>query len=177
MKISTRNLVIMSLFIAMKVAMRSYFTIDLAPTIRFGFSWVPVALCSIMVGPLLGALAAGIADILATLIHPPATGFFIGFTFSAICSGFIYGAVLYKKPKTIFRILLASILVSLIVNMGLNTLWITILQGKAFLVILPLRAVKDLIEVPIKLVVLLSLCKALSSVIDSDSRVLPKNFL
>ena len=37
----------------------------------------------------------------------------------------------------------------LIVNMGLTTLWLSLTSGKAFLALLPVRAVKNLIKWPV----------------------------
>ena len=64
-------------------------------------------------------------------------------------AGLIYGCLLYHKPLSIKRIVIAEFLVKLIVNCGLNTLWISMLYGKAFFVLLPMRLLKNVIMLPI----------------------------
>ena len=79
----------------------------------------------------------------------PTGPFFPGFTFNAIIAGIMYGSILYKKPVSIKRILIAEILVSFICNILLGTLWLNILYGKAFFAILPMRAIKNIVLLPI----------------------------
>ena len=79
----------------------------------------------------------------------PTGPFFPGFTFNAVIAGLIYGSVLYKKPVSITRILVAEVLVSFLCNILLGTLWLNILYGKAFFAILPARVVKNMILLPI----------------------------
>ena len=47
------------------------------------------------------------------------------------------------------RIFIAEFFVSLLCNILLGTLWLNILYGKAFLAILPMRALKNIILLPI----------------------------
>ena len=79
----------------------------------------------------------------------PTGPFFPGFTFNAIIAGIMYGSILYKKPVSIKRIVRAEILVSFICNIILGTLWLNILYGKAFFAILPMRAIKNIVLLPI----------------------------
>lgn len=64
-------------------------------------------------------------------------------------AAFIYGCFYYKKKLTLWRVLLAKLIVILVVNVVLNTLWLDMLYGKGFLVLLPARAIKNLIMWPI----------------------------
>ena len=47
------------------------------------------------------------------------------------------------------RIFIAEFFVSLFCNILLGTLWLNVLYGKAFLAILPMRALKNIILLPI----------------------------
>ena len=57
----------------------------------------------------------------------------------------LYGCFYYKKPITFWRVLLAKFTVMLICNVLLNTLCLSVLYGKGFMVILPARVIKNLI--------------------------------
>lgn len=93
-------------------------------------------------------------DILKYLLKPDGGAFFFGYTLSAMIAGVIYGSILYKKPLRIWRILLAEFFVKLFVNCGLNTLWLNMMNGKAFMAILPARALKNAIMLPIDTAIL-----------------------
>ena len=69
-------------------------------------------------------------------------------------AGVICGSVLYGRKLTLGRVFLAKFLVLIICNVFFNTLWISILYGKAFMVLLPVRLLKNLVMWPIDSVIL-----------------------
>lgn len=144
----TKNLVLCGLMAALAVVLGMVASIDIGPYIRIGFSGLPNRVVECLFGPMVGTLFGGMLDILKYLVKPSGP-FFFGFTFNAMVAGVIYGCILYRKPVTIRRILAAEFLTKLIVNCLLNTLWISILYGKGFFAILPLRIVKNAIMLPI----------------------------
>ena len=92
-------------------------------------------------------------DVLKYFLKP--TGpFFFGFTLNAMLSGIIYGSILYRKPVSWKRILIAKFLVKLFINCVLGTYWLSMLYGNAFLVLLPARLLKNVIMLPIDCVIL-----------------------
>ena len=91
----------------------------------------------------------------------PTGPFFTGFKVSGAPSGLIYGMVLYKQPLTIRRTALANALVMLLVNIGLNTYWLTLLYGDAFLAILPARLIKQAVMFPINVALFYGVAKIL----------------
>ncbi len=54
-----------------------------------------------------------------------------------------WGICLYKKPVKIWRCAIAKTCINLFCNIGLNTLWTSMLYGKGFMVLLPARAIKN----------------------------------
>jgi hypothetical protein len=67
--------------------------------------------------------------------------------------------VLYKKEVTIIRALIASALVCLIVNLLINTYWLTFIIGKGFTVLLASRAIKELVAIPIMALLIVAIDK------------------
>ena len=61
----------------------------------------------------------------------------------------IYGCAYYRKSITLFRVLVTKLVVILICNVLLNTLWLSMLYGQAFAVLLPVRLMKNLIMWPV----------------------------
>ncbi len=145
----TRKLVFLALFIALQIVLTRFLSIQ-TPIVRIGFSFLPLAISSMMFGPLLGGVAAAVADIIGMMLFPSGGAYFPGFTLTAFLTGAAYGLFLYNKPKTFIRITLAVVFVSLFINLGLDTLWIKMITGNAYLAILPTRVIKSLIMIPIQ---------------------------
>ncbi|MBA1395210.1 folate family ECF transporter S component, partial [Lactobacillus sp. XV13L] len=80
-------------------------------------------------------------------------GFFIGFTLTAMMGPFIYGLLFYQKPVKVWRIILATLLVTVIINIGLNTYWLHLLYGLDLRAALVQRLPKEAISPWIQMVV------------------------
>lgn len=160
-----RNIVIIGLFIALQIIFTRLFSITL-PMIRIGFGFLPLAITSIMFGPLYGAIAASIADLIGFFMFPRYT-FFPGFTLTAAISGALYGVFLYKRPKTYINLILAVVSVTLS-RFILNTLWLYILQGSSIFAQIPLRAFTAIVMIPIEIYMILFFWKIIISKLDIE---------
>ena len=144
----TKNLVLCGLMAALAIVLSIVASISIGPYVKIGFSGIPNRIVEFLFGPVVGCIFGGALDLLKFMIKPDGP-FFFGFTFNAMLAGLIYGGLLYHKQLSIKRIVIAEFLVKLIVNCGLNTLWISMLYGKAFFVLLPMRLLKNVIMLPI----------------------------
>ncbi|MFA9376183.1 MAG: folate family ECF transporter S component [Lachnotalea sp.] len=152
----TKNMVLCALMLALAIVLGYTTTFEIGPYIKVGFSGMPNRVVEYLFGPIIGGIFGGTSDVLKYMVRP--TGpFFIGFTISEIVSGIIYGVLLYKKPIKIYRIALAGLLDKVIVNCGLNTLWLSILYGKGFLILLSARIIKNVIMWPIDTIIIFML--------------------
>ncbi len=139
-----------------------YFTIELGPYIKIGFSSIPNQLVATLFGPVVGGLFGGTLDILKFFIKPTGT-FFPGFTLDAILAGVIYGCFFYKRKVTLVRAFLSHLLVMMVINLGTTTLWLSILYGKGFFVLWPARALKNVIMWPINSLLYYYIAKLLNN--------------
>lgn len=144
---SVKNLVIASLLITMKLIL-DLFTIQLNQALHLSFEFLPFASLSMLFGPVAGAMSGGLSDIINYIINPKGA-FFPGFTISAMVSGIIYGIAFYKKEISVKRCIFAEIAIVVIVDILLNTLWLSLLYGKGFFVLLPMRIIKNVVMIPI----------------------------
>ena len=151
-KFDVRKLVQISLLVALQIILTRFCSIQ-TPIVRIGFGFVPVVIIATMYGPIYAGVANGIADILGLMLFPSGS-FFPGFTLTAILAGVIYAVFLYNKPITWLRILAASVIINIVLNLGLNTYWLSIMMGKGFLALLPTRIVKELVMRPIEVVII-----------------------
>ena len=128
-------------------------SITVGPYIRIGFSGLPNQVVAYLFGPAVGGIFGASLDVIKYLINPEGP-FFPGFTISAALGGIIYGAVLYKKKIS-----------KVFVNILLNTLWLNILYGKAFMALLPNRVLTNAIMLPIDTAIMFVLLQAVDRTI------------
>ena len=146
---------------AISIIIGTYFTVMIGNSLKIGFSYLPNELLYYMFGPAVGAIFGAAMDILTYILKP--TGpFFFGFTLSAILKGLIYGFILYKKPLSLRRIFIANMISLIFITLLLDTYWLTILYGKAFLIFLSERLIK-IVLLPIETSLLYLLIKGVEA--------------
>lgn len=133
--------------------------------ITIGFSFVPIMLGAIILGPKHSTFIATISDIIGALLFPTGSYFF-GFTITSFLTGLIYGLILYRKEfkidkSFIIRLIISTILVTALLNGLLNTIWIIMISKGASKIVIPVRILKQLIMAPIQVITIISLCKIL----------------
>ncbi|MCI6087252.1 MAG: folate family ECF transporter S component [Absicoccus porci] len=157
---NVRVLTTTSMMIAIAIIL-GFFKIPITDVIEIRFSQIPVAMESALFGPVLGGIVGALADIGGYIVKP--TGpYFPGFTISGFVSGLIFALVLYKKEISFKRVLFAQILYTLIVGLGLNTLWLSMLYGNTFWAFLMMRFIKELIMIPINTALMMVVLKPVS---------------
>ncbi len=149
---STRSLVFIGLLIAIEVVLTRFVAIETA-IVRIGFGFIAISLSSILFGPIIGGITAAIADVLGMMIFPKGP-YFPGFTLSAFLGGISYGIFLYNKPKSYLNIALSVMIITIFINLGLNTLWISIITGKAYIVLFMARILKEIIVLPLQVFII-----------------------
>lgn len=160
----TKKMILSALMITLSIVLSRFLSIK-TPLLAISFSFVPTMLSAIWLGPKYTCLIAGIADLIGAILFPFGE-FFIGFTVSSVLSGLIYGLILYRKDgelskkSLLIRLIISSLAVALIINTGLNTLWLVIMYDKAFIALLMTRIVKEVIMVPIQVVTMFLLVQA-----------------
>lgn len=153
------TLVITALLIAIGIIL-GQFSVQITETMKIGVSFVATQMTATLFGPVVGGIMGGVADILKFIIKP--TGpFLIGYTISAIIGPVIYGIMLYKKPITLWRILLSKTVVAILVNLLLGTYWSYLYFGAAFWASIPAKLIQQVIQVPIQSIIFYMVMKAL----------------
>ena len=147
-KFDVKKLVQISLLVALEIILTRFCSIQ-TPIIRIGFGFLPVSIIAIMYGPLSAGVANAIADIIGVALFPTGA-FFPGFTLTAFLAGIIYGLFLYNKPITWTRIIGAVLTIGILLNLVLDTYWLSILMGKGFIALLPARILKQFIMIPVQ---------------------------
>lgn len=165
---SLRCLVLTALFIAMNITLDLLkLRIDL-PGMRIGVGFLTNASIGMLYGPVVCMMMGFCTDILGFLMNPGTGGggYFPGYTLTAMVAGVIWGLFLYRPDgapdsKTLagrlsfpLRTLAARILITLICNVFLNTLWLS-LGNNAFVPMLISRLPTQLAYLPVQYLLLL----------------------
>jgi len=156
----TKTLIIAALLIAINIILTRFLSFE-TQFLRIGFGFLPVAICGLLFGPVVSGFSAAIADLIGIFLFPKAS-FFPGFTITQFLYGAIYGFWFYKRKVTLSKIMLAVLCVSLFLDIGLNTLWLSILYGKGYIGLLPARTLKTATFYPIQVILIYSVNKILS---------------
>ena len=158
MKRRTKALAVAALLIAIATIVKM-FTVSITSILEIRLGTFALAAAGALLGPVYGTGIGAISDILGYIVRP--TGpFFPGFTISAAATGLIFGLILRKKHD------LPRIIIAVLVNAGavtilLNSLWLSMLYGNAFIVVLGARIVKELVLIPVNIVLIFLIMKAL----------------
>lgn len=154
-----KNLVGTSLFVAMNAAL-GYLKIVVVPKIlEISFSSLALAACAYTYGPIMAGLAGIICDNVKYFLNPSGP-YMPLFGLNEFLTGFIYGLFFYKKEITIPRVCIARLVIVLLINMVLTPLWLHILYGKAFIVLVQARILKNVLMYPIDVFLLYTVLKA-----------------
>lgn len=164
-----KKIIISALLLAASIVINRFLSINTS-ILSIGFTFVPLMLSGIILGPKYSILIATLSDLIGALLFPFGS-YFVGYTISSLLTGLVYGFLLYQKEfqvnKSFFiRLIIAILIVTIIINGGLNTLWLVITSKKAFLAILPTRILKQLIMIPVMFITIGSLCKLLQKQIE-----------
>ncbi|MBQ8954632.1 MAG: folate family ECF transporter S component [Clostridia bacterium] len=153
-----RGLVVAAMLLALQVVLGLVAAIPVGPSIRISFGYLALSAAGALLGPAVAPINGALADVIVFLIRP--TGpYFPGFTVTGLVSGFIYGLMLYRRDVTLRRLLVTKLLIDLICNLLLNTIWIHMLYGKALFALLPSRALKNLIQYPVDVLLMYPVMK------------------
>ena len=165
-----KEIILVSLLLASTIIINRFLSINTG-ILSIGFTFVPLILSEIILGVKKTVLIATLADLIGAFLFPFGP-FFIGYTISAMLTGLVYGLFLYQKgefnvnKKFIIRLVLATLIVTLIIHGGLNTLWTILTVKSASVAIIPMRIIKQLIMIPVMILTMLGLTKILKKEIN-----------
>ncbi len=159
-KISTRLIIYIGILTAIEIVLNRFLSVN-AWNLKIGFNFVPIAIAAILFGPVWGGVVAALGDFLGALLFPIGP-YFPGFTLTAFLIGMILGLFLYKK-RTVVRTIIAVAINQLILGLLLNSLWISILYGRGFIVLLSTRIVQCAILLPVQIIGILIISRILKN--------------
>ena len=155
---SPRTLTACAMLLALGVVLDYFCSFYATPTLKVSFTFLPIGITGSLFGPVPAMLSGGLLDVVMWLVKP-AGAYFPGYTLSGILGGLIYGVCLYgiAGKQVYYMPAVAKGLINVLVNILLNTCWSMIFTGKAYLVLLSTRVVKNLVLLPAEALLLMAL--------------------
>lgn len=157
-----RKLCAMALLIAVYFALYAV-KIPINDQLRITFTFLPVAIAGWLFGIVPAMLVSGIGDFVGCILFPQGA-YFYGYTITAVLTGFVFGLFLYKAEgkQVILKVIISKLIITLLLNIGLNSYWATFFVPKSFWIIMSGKVIKNLAMLPIEIILLFGLIKALS---------------
>ena len=129
------------------------------------------SLCALVCGPVLGLVFGFVEDILGFVLQP--TGmFFPGYTLSTMAGVLVYALFFFRRKITAVNLILANLIVNLVVNALLGSLWTTIVQGGSYWAWFTVSLTKNLLTILPKAAALYILFQALLPILQ-QMRLIP----
>lgn len=160
---SLHTVILCGLMGALGIILKMFASIPFGP-FTITYAWIPNRIIDFMFGPAVGAVYGGVMDIIKFIMKPTGT-FNFGYTAVAVLAGLTFGTILYKKPVSFMRIVFAQSLVKIFINAGLSTYLMAFERGEAFMALMPVRLVKNLIMIPLDSILLFVVLTALMKVL------------
>lgn len=154
--VSVQGLVLAGMLLAL-YAVLGTFKIPISPDNRISLTFAATSTAGFVLGPVPAVIIGGLGDLMGFIMNPGGSAFFPGFTLSAMLGGLVYGMIFYKAPFNRFlivRIVAAVFIITLFVNIILNTYWLSILYDKAYTIFAIPRILKNLIAFPVHIAVI-----------------------
>lgn len=141
---NVNTMVVLAMLASLSVMLELFLGINTG-SFKLHFGYLPVAAAGMLYGTLPGALVGLVADILSNLRN-----FSLAFAALAVLEGAVYGIFLHQrqteKKKMLMQAIVCQLVVSLVIQAGLNTLLLWVLY-RSFN---PIRFVSNALTFPVK---------------------------
>jgi len=128
---------------------------------RISPQFIPNAFAGMVFGPLWGMMITILGDTVGMLINSNGMTFMPLITLACGARGLIYGLMLYKKPVSAARCIVAVALVTVIVELGMMPFFLSILYGDAWIALLIAKLFTRIVTIPVYGFVLYAVSKGM----------------
>ena len=158
-----RKLLFAALMIAACLVLNR-FKIPLGENLSLSITYLARALCALVCGPVVAVIFAFAEDTVSFFISGGGYAYFPGYALTTALGCLIYSLFFYRARITWSRIIVAKLLTN-IQNVFLGSLWSAILYSKGYLYYLGSSAVKNTLYLPLQILLLFLLFRALLPVL------------
>jgi len=137
-----KSLTTLGVLTAMQIILGSLLSIQFLTT-KIAFAFIVVAITARLFSPLVTAGSTALAYFLGMLLFPKFT-FFPGFILTAFLTGLVFGYA-FQHQTSLVRILIANFIVTFILNLFLNSLWLHIMYMTPWVALLTTRLIQEIV--------------------------------
>jgi len=137
-----RKTTLLGILTAMQIILGSLLSVQFLTT-KIAFAFIIVALTARLFSPLVTAGSTALAYFLGMLLFPKFT-FFPGFILTAFLTGLTFGLA-FQHRTSLFRILLANMIVVFVLNLLLNSLWLHIMYMTPWSALFATRIIQEIV--------------------------------
>lgn len=146
-----RIFTMVALLTAFAILSETYF-IPLSREIKISYTFIPIALCSVIGGPYLTVLCCIIEDMLGVILSGQTV--FAGYILSTVLTGLIYSFFFYRSHFSFKRIVFAKLIDNLFVNVLLGAVWRKHYFDYPIPIAIGTSGIKNLIMLPLEVFIL-----------------------
>ncbi len=156
----TKKLVYGAAFVAISVILGSFFSFYLTESIKITLAPLIVMFAGAALGPIWGAATGAVTDFLSYLIGGKAiAAYFPALTLTMALYGLLAGLFFYKRQNSLPKVAITTVLIQIGCSLLLNTLWLSLMMGTPYTVLMATRIPTSLISCAIYVVLLCLLMK------------------
>ncbi|MBO0475652.1 folate family ECF transporter S component [Vagococcus sp. DIV0080] len=155
-KISTKQLTMMSLLIALVVVLSNILSIE-TQFLKLTLEFIPKMMMGLLFGPFWTGMGLVVADVIGNTMFAKAP-FFIGFTLNKVIEGLIYGYFFYGKKVTLKNICASTVCVTGLISLCMTPIWLAVMYQvplTSSVIWLP-RIIKAIVTMPIQIIIIYS---------------------
>ncbi len=166
-RLTTKALCMLAILTAIKIILERLVSVSIGSYVRISFSFIPVAVSGMLLGPIGSTLVATVADVLGELLVGGVP--FPGLTAVAALTGFLYGIFLHHQELTWKRAACCMLTISVVCSIVLNSLvlyWMGYLPHAhdALMASMATRIIRSVVQYPINVAILVGIGKLMKRI-------------
>lgn len=143
-RLTAVQIALLGIILGLRIAISFLPAIKIGPYVEMGFGFIGAAFSGILFGPWYAMIIGILNDVITAQMN--GYPFFFGYTISAALGGLIYGFGFWRKDINLKRVFCIILIITLVVNLGLGSIWVRMMTGKAWEVFMGLRIAKNTIS-------------------------------
>lgn len=124
-----KDIVTIALLFAIMLALKAIKIPSGFGNLGLGLTYLAFAMIGMLYGPVVGIVIGFFSDIIGFFLFPGGYGFFFGYTFSSMLTGFMYGIFFYKTRLSFAKCFYSRLFVNLVINVLLGSIWWSIINN------------------------------------------------
>ena len=158
----TKKIILAGLLLALYIVLSRFISIK-TQIVVISFSFIPIIISAILLGPKYTLLIAALGDFLGATLFPFGA-YFVGFTILEGLTGLIYGLFLhnkdlcfYEKKRFLIRLILSSFINLIVIGIFITGFMISTLYGQAYILIITSRAITKIVMLFVQVILMYAL--------------------